>query len=80
MVTILNITGSLNKIRAIYVLMTLFYTFFSFVFIFFYWKRSLLFRYRQHSHSHPHFEDHDIALHSLKLRNLPQEIPFSKME
>lgn len=78
LLTVLNITGNLKKISASYALMTIFYTGLSFTFMFFYWKKSLDWRYRKHSHKSK-FEDHDIALHSVIVYNLPFEVPVAKM-
>jgi hypothetical protein len=78
LLTILNITGNNTKLLAIYVMMTLFYTVGAFLLMFFYWKKSTEWRYRKHSHKDK-FTEHDIALHSLIVTNLPTETNVQAM-
>lgn len=78
LLTVMNITAVDNKIIAIYVIMTIVYTLCSFIFMYFYWKKSLDWRYKKHSHTEK-FMDHDVALHSLMVTNLPTEVNLRSM-
>lgn len=63
---------------SVFVTMNVIYTSIALVLLFFYWKKSIDWRYRKHSHREP-FKDHDIALHSILVQNLPVTIPAKKM-
>lgn len=54
------------------------YTVCAFVFMYFYWKKSNKWRYKEHRHDEK-FLDHDIALHSLMITNLPTEVSLNTM-
>ncbi len=59
-------------------ILNLFYTACGFFFMYKYWKRSNLWRYKEHTHDGK-FLDHDIALHSLLVTNIPTEVSLSSM-
>lgn len=52
-------------------LMFLLYTISSFIFMYFYWRKSMSWRHRAHSHD-TRFYEHDISLHTIMVRNLPE--------
>ena len=78
LVSIKNVTNVTSKLISVYVLMTVVYSVLAFTFIFFYWKKSMSWRYKKHSHTST-FSDHDVALHSLMIKNLPKDVPVAKM-
>ena len=77
-ITIMNITNSPKKAIGIFLLIFLFYTTSTCFLIFFYWKKSIHWRYRQHSHLET-FYDHDIALHTIYISNIPVHIALPEM-
>lgn len=77
-VTINNITGRPHKYQAVFSIILVIFTFCMFTMMFFYWRRSLEWRYRKHSHSDK-FLEQDIALHSLMVTNLPQDVNVKAM-
>lgn len=74
----MNISGSYSKQVAIFVILNIFYTSCGFLFMYKYWKRSNLWRYKEHTHDGK-FLDHDIALHSLLVTNIPTEVSLASM-
>ena len=78
LVSVMNITGHGDKQVAVYAIMLLFYSASAFLFMFSYWKKSNLWRYKEHAHDGA-FLDHDVALHSLMVTNLPTQVPLPEM-
>jgi len=77
-ISVMNITGDRDKQVAIYTIMMLFYSGSVFFFMYKYWKKSNLWRYKEHKHDGP-FMDHDVALHTLMVTNLPTQVKLSEM-
>lgn len=78
LLTSINIQGSPNKQIAVFTLMMIFYTCGAFFLMFLYWKKSMNWRYKKHSHE-AHFLDHDIALHTVMISNIPSNVPSLMM-
>ena len=70
-ITILNVTGSISKLTASFILILGFYTAATFIFMFFYWKRSLEWRFKDIPQD-AKYQDDDIALHTIQVSMIPK--------
>lgn len=75
--TILNITGNNSKVALIFAFIFVTQTGMALAMVYYYWKKSNLWRYRSHSHTQP-FKDHDVAIHSILITEIPQKLPSSE--